>query len=163
LPAFLVDRMDRRKILLLTQAARWCQSAVLAVLTFTDLVTVRQIIWLQVIQGVINSFDTPARQAFVSEMVEDRRDLPNAIALNSSMVNGSRIIGPAIGGLLIAGFGEGWCFLIDAISYIAVIASLLMMRIEPRHRGDATTEMHLLDELRHGWNYVLHSFRSVRR
>src|SRR5258705_7388873 len=153
----LVDRMDRRRILLLTQAASLVQSAILAVLTFTHLVTVTQIIWLQVIQGVINSFDTPARQAFVSEMVEDRRDLPNAIALNSSMVNGSRIIGPAIGGLLIAGFGEGWCFLIDAISYLAVIASLQMMRIEPRHRGDATTEMPLLDELRHGWNYVLHS------
>jgi predicted MFS family arabinose efflux permease len=105
---------------------------------------------------VINSFDTPARQAFVSEMVEDRRDLPNAIALNSSMVNGSRIIGPSIGGLLIAGFGEGWCFAIDAISYIAVIASLVAMRVEPRHQ-DATAEMHLLDELHHGWKYVLHS------
>jgi MFS family permease len=153
----LVDRMDRRRILLLTQVASLVQSAILAALTFSHLITVTQIIWLQVIQGVINSFDTPARQAFVSEMVEDRRDLPNAIALNSSMVNGSRIIGPAIGGLLIAGFGEGWCFLVDAISYLAVIASLLMMRIEPRHRGDATTEMHLLDELHHGWNYVLHS------
>ena len=152
----LVDRMDRRKILLLTQAASLVQSALLAVLTFTDVITVTQIIWLQVIQGVINSFDTPARQAFVSEMVEDRRDLPNAIALNSSMVNGSRIIGPSIGGLLIAGFGEGWCFAIDAISYLFVIASLLAMRIDRRqHHG--TVEMHLLEEMRHGWNYVLHS------
>jgi MFS family permease len=152
----LVDRMDRRRILLLTQVASTLQSALLAVLTFTDTITVTQIIWLQVVQGVINSFDTPARQAFVSEMVEDRRDLPNAIALNSSMVNGSRIIGPSIGGLLIAGFGEGWCFAIDAISYLAVIASLLMMRVAPRHR-DETAEMHLLDELHHGWKYVLHS------
>src|SRR5258708_5840126 len=94
----LVDRHDRRRILLLTQAGSLLQSAILAILTFTGVITVRQIIWLQVVQGVINSFDTPARQAFVSEMVEDRRDLPNAIALNSSMVNGTRIIGPSIGG-----------------------------------------------------------------
>src|SRR6267378_2067500 len=129
----LVDRHDRRRILLVTQAASLVQSAVLAVLTFTSVITVKQIIWLQVVQGVINSFDTPARQAFVSEMVEDRRDLPNAIALNSSMVNGTRIIGPSIGGLLIAGFGEGWCFAVDAISYLFVIASLLAMRIDRRH------------------------------
>jgi MFS family permease len=152
----LVDRMDRRRILVLTQFASLLQSALLAILTFTDVITVTQIIWLQVVQGVINSFDTPARQAFVSEMIEDRRDLPNAIALNSSMVNGSRIIGPSIGGLLIAGFGEGWCFAIDSISYLAVIASLLAMRVQPRLR-DETAEMHLLEELHHGWKYVLHS------
>jgi MFS family permease len=152
----LVDRHDRRRILLVTQAGSLVQSAVLAVLTFTSVITVKQIIWLQVIQGVINSFDTPARQAFVSEMVEDRRDLPNAIALNSSMVNGTRIIGPSIGGLLIAGFGEGWCFAIDAISYVAVIGSIVAMRVPPRARHEAA-EMHLLDELHHGWKYVLHS------
>jgi MFS family permease len=152
----LVDRHDRRRILLVTQAGSLAQSAVLAVLTFTNVITVRQIIWLQVLQGVINSFDTPARQAFVSEMVEDRKDLPNAIALNSSMVNGTRIIGPSIGGLLIAGFGEAWCFAIDAISYIAVIASIVAMRVPARSRHEAA-EMHLLDELHHGWKYVLHS------
>jgi MFS family permease len=152
----LVDRMDRRKILLITQVASLVQSAVLAALTLSGVVTVVQIIWLQVLQGVINSFDTPARQAFVSEMVEDRKDLPNAIALNSSMVNGSRIIGPSIGGVLIAAVGEGWCFLVDAVSYLAVIASLLAMRIDPRPRHGAG-EMHLLEELHHGWNYVFHS------
>jgi MFS family permease len=152
----LVDRHDRRRILLWTQAGSLVQSALLAVLTFTDIITVRQIIWLQVVQGIINSFDTPARQAFVSEMVEDRRDLPNAIALNSSMVNGTRIIGPSIGGVLIAAFGEGWCFAVDAISYIAVIASILAMRVAPRVRQEAA-EMHLLDELLHGWKYVFHS------
>lgn len=158
----LVDRMDRRKILLITQAASLLQSAVLAALTLSGVITVMQIIWLQVIQGVINSFDTPARQAFVSEMVEDRKDLPNAIALNSSMVNGSRIIGPSIGGVLIAAVGEGWCFLVDTISYAAVIASLLAMRIEPRAKHGAG-EMHMLEELRHGWNYVFESvpIRSV--
>jgi predicted MFS family arabinose efflux permease len=89
-------------------------------------------------------------------MVEDRRDLPNAIALNSSMVNATRIIGPSIGGLLIAAFGEAWCFTIDAVSYIAVIGSLVAMRVTPRER-DETREMHLLDELHHGWKYVLAS------
>jgi MFS family permease len=152
----LVDRHDRRRILLWTQAASLVQSALLAVLTFTGIITVRQIVWLQVVQGIINSFDTPARQAFVSEMVEDRRDLPNAIALNSSMVNGTRIIGPSIGGVLIAAFGEGWCFAIDAISYVAVIGSIVAMRVPPRVRHEAA-EMHLLDELRHGWKYVFNS------
>jgi MFS family permease len=152
----LVDRHDRRRILLFTQFGSLLQSALLAVLTFTDIITVRQIIWLQVVQGIINSFDTPARQAFVSEMVEDRRDLPNAIALNSSMVNGTRIIGPSIGGVLIAAFGEGWCFAIDAISYVAVIVSIIAMRVQPRVRHEAA-EMHLLEELHHGWKYVLQS------
>jgi MFS family permease len=152
----LVDRHDRRRILLWTQAGSLVQSALLAVLTFTDIITVRQIIWLQVVQGIINSFDTPARQAFVSEMVEDRRDLPNAIALNSSMVNGTRIIGPSIGGVLIAAFGEGWCFAIDSISYVAVIASIVAMRVPPRAHQEAA-EMHLLEELHHGWKYVFHS------
>src|SRR5207344_3124681 len=138
----LVDRHDRRRILLLTQAGSLLQSVILAALTFSHRITVTQIVWLQVVQGIINSFDTPARQAFVSEMVEDRRDLPNAIALNSSMVNGTRIIGPSIGGLLIAGFGEGWCFAIDAISYIAVIASIVAMRVQPRAMHEAA-EMHL--------------------
>ena len=158
----LVDRMDRRKILLITQAGSLVQSAVLAVLTLSGLVTVTQIIVLQVFQGIINSFDTPARQAFVSEMVADREHLPNAIALNSSMVNGSRVIGPSIGGLLIAAVGEGWCFAVDAVSYLAVIASLLAMRVEPRPRHGAG-DTHLLEELRHGWDYVLHSvpIRSV--
>ena len=158
----IVDRMDRRKILFITQAASLTQSVVLAVLTLSGIVTVAQIIWLQVVQGVINSFDTPARQAFVSEMLEDRRDLPNAIALNSSMVNGSRIIGPSIGGILIAVAGEGWCFVVDAVSYLFVIASLAAMRIEPRQRHGGP-EMHLLEELRHGWSYVFHSIpiRSV--
>jgi len=152
----LVDRHDRRRILLWTQAGSLVQSALLAVLTFTDIITVKQIIWLQVVQGIINSFDTPARQAFVSEMVEDRRDLPNAIALNSSMVNGTRIIGPSIGGVLIAAFGEGWCFAIDSISYVAVIASIVAMRVPPRVHQEAA-EMHLLEELHHGWKYVFHS------
>src|SRR6476469_2165360 len=129
----LVDRWDRHRLLVVTQVLSMLQSLGLAILTLDRLVTVRWVLILQVAQGLINAFDTPARQAFVVEMVEDRADLPNAIALNSSMVNGSRILGPSIGGALIAAVGEGWCFALDAISYIFVIASLLMMRL-PRGR-----------------------------
>jgi MFS family permease len=149
----LVDRMDRRRILVVTQAASLVQSGLLAAFTLSGRITVTHIIVLQVLQGIINAFDTPARQAFVSEMVEDRNDLPNAIALNSSMVNGSRIIGPSIGGLLIAGFGEGWCFAIDAVSYLGVIASLLAMRVTPRVM-DGAANTHVLEELRDGARYV---------
>ena len=104
------------------------QSAALAWPTFAGIISVVDILVLQCVQGVINAFDTPARQAFVVQMVAEPSDLPNAIALNSTMVNGSRIIGPSISGLIIAATGEGWCFAIDAISYLAVIASLLAMR-----------------------------------
>jgi MFS family permease len=148
----LVDRWDRRRLLVITQILSMLQSAVLGVLTLQGLITVRWLLLLQIVQGVINAFDTPARQAFVVEMVEDRADLPNAIAMNSSMVNGSRIIGPSIGGLLIAAFGEGWCFLVDAVSYVFVVASLLMMRL-PRG-GAARVEARVLDELRAGLQYV---------
>ena len=149
----LVDRMDRRRMLVITQVASLVQSAVLAALTLAGHVTVMQIVALQIVQGIINAFDTPARQAFVSEMVEDRRDLPNAIALNSSMVNGSRILGPSIGGLLIAGVGEGWCFAIDAVSYLFVIASLVAMTVRPRAR-EHLSEMGVLHELAEGWRYI---------
>jgi len=104
------------------------------------------------VQGIINAFDTPARQSFVVEMVEDRADLPNAIALNSSMVNASRIIGPSIGGIIIGAVGEGWCFALDAVSYLAVIASLLAMRLEPRTRMRSTTR--LTEDFATGYHYV---------
>lgn len=147
-----VDRMNRHHILVVTQILSLLQSVVLAVLTFADLITVPQLLALQLLQGVINAFDTPARQAFVVEMVEDRRDLPNAIALNSTMVNGSRIVGPSIGGVLIAGFGEAWCFAFDAVSYVAVVASLLAMRLHTS--AAARPDTRILDELHAGWRYV---------
>jgi MFS family permease len=155
----LVDRWDRHRILVITQILSALQSAVLAVLALTNVITVAEVIVLQLVQGVINSFDTPARQAFVVEMVADREDLPNAIALNSSMINASRIIGPSIGGLLIATLGEGWCFGADAISYIAVIISLLLMRLTPTRRARVDTRM--IEELRTGWKYVA-GFAPVR-
>jgi len=148
----LVDRWDRHRILVVTQALSLAQSAALAVLTLSGVITVPHVLLLQLAQGVINAFDTPARQAFVSEMVEDRADLPNAIALNSSMVNGSRIIGPSIGGLVIGAVGEGWCFALDALSYVAVIASLLAMRLAPRSRPRRDTR--LREELAAGFHYV---------
>ena len=155
----LVDRWDRHRILVVTQFLSMLQSVALAVLTFAGIITVADVLILQVVQGVINAFDTPARQAFVVEMVEDRADLPNAIALNSSMVNASRIIGPSVGGLIIAAVGEGWCFTIDAVSYVAVIASLMAMRIV---RLDRTRpETRVWEELRHGFSYVVH-FSPVR-
>lgn len=148
----LVDRWDRHRILVITQVLSMLQSTALAFLALTNRITVTEIIVLQVVQGIINSFDTPARQSFVVEMVEDREHLPNAIALNSSMVNASRIIGPSVGGLLIAGFGEGWCFLLDAVSYLAVIGSLLAMRLT---RGERVrTQNRMAAELSTGFEYV---------
>jgi len=133
----------------------------LAVLTLTNLITVAQILILQLFQGAINAFDTPARQALVVDMVEDRQDLPNAIALNSSMVNGSRIIGPSIGGVIIAAVGEGWCFALDAVSYVAVIVSILLLRFT-RH-AQKHLPVAMLRELSSGWRYVTGSIpiRSV--
>jgi MFS family permease len=146
------DRWDRRRILIITQILSAAQSFALAALVFTNHITVAYLIALQVVQGIINAFDTPARQAFVVEMVEEPDDLPNAIALNSSMFNASRIIGPTIAGILIAAVGEAWCFLLDAISYVAVIASLVAMRFARRERP--RKQSHMIDELRTGFRYV---------
>ncbi|HET7374895.1 MAG TPA: MFS transporter [Gemmatimonadaceae bacterium] len=151
----LVDRHDRHRILVVTQVLSMLQSLALAILAFTGVITVAHVVLLQLAQGMINAFDTPARQSFVVDMIEDRAHLSNAIALNSTMVNGSRIIGPSIGGVLIAAFGEGWCFMIDAISYLAVIASLLAMRLDRRRAARPTTSA--LDELRDGFRYVASS------
>jgi MFS family permease len=147
-----VDRWNRHRVLVVTQILSMLQSAVLAVLALAGVITVAEVLLLQLFQGVVNAFDTPARQAFVSSMIEDRADLPNAIALNSSMVNASRILGPSIAGVLIAAVGEGWCFLLDAISYLAVIASLLLMRVRESRRPK--TETRVLEELKIGFRYV---------
>jgi MFS family permease len=146
------DRWDRRRILIVTQVLSALQSLALAVLVFSDRITVAHLVGLQLVQGIINAFDTPARQAFVVEMVEEPDDLPNAIALNSSMFNVSRIIGPTIAGILIAAVGEAWCFLLDAVSYVAVIGSLLAMRFIRRERPHK--EAHMIDELRAGLRYI---------
>jgi MFS family permease len=147
-----VDRLDRRQVLVWTQTLAMIQSFLLAALTFSGHITIGLILTLSVMQGVINAFDMPGRQAFMVQMVGDRADLGNAIAINSSMVNVARLIGPSLAGMLIAVSSEGWCFLIDGISYIAVIASLLMMRLEAAAVRRAATSM--LTELKEGWSYV---------
>jgi len=147
-----VDRLDRRQVLVWTQTLSMIQSFLLAALTFSGHITIGLILTLSVMQGIINAFDMPGRQAFMVEMVGDRADLGNAIAINSSMVNVARLIGPSLAGMLIAVTSEGWCFLIDGISYIAVIASLLMMRLEAAVIRRTATSM--LTELKAGWSYV---------
>jgi MFS family permease len=154
-----VERMERRRLLVITQAAAAVQSLALAALTLAQVITLAEIIGLMAFQGLINAFDMPGRQSFLIQMVEDRGDLANAIAINSSMANGARLIGPAIAGLIIAAWGEGWCFLIDGVSYFAVIASLLLMRIAALEGRAGETS--LLEELREGWNYV-RGFRPIR-
>lgn len=161
LAGVLVDRMDRRKVLVWTQSLAMVQSLLLAWLTLSHRITITEILILSAMQGVINSFDMPGRQSFMIRMVEDRRDLSNAIAINSSMVNVARLIGPSLAGLLIAVTNEGWCFLVDGVSYIAVIASLLMMRISHEQLQHAGTTM--VEQLREGWTYVAKSvpIRSI--
>ncbi len=125
------DRFNRRKVVIATQVASMIFAFILAMLTLTKRVTVWEVIVLAALMGGVNAFDIPARQSFLVEMV-GREDLMNAIALNSSIFNGARIIGPAIAGILVASIGEGWCFFANSVSYIAVIAGLLMMRIPPK-------------------------------
>jgi MFS family permease len=160
IPAFLlgplagvwVDRWNRHRVLVVTQILSMAQSFWLAALALSGRITVWDIIGLSVFQGAINAFDMPARQAFLIQMVEAREDLANAIALNSSMVNGSRLIGPSLAGLLIAAAGEGYCFLIDGISYVAVVGSLLAMQIitAPERRAGRK----VWPELSEGWHYA---------
>ena len=147
-----IDRWDRRQVLVWTQTLAMVQSFALAGLTFSGHITIHWILFLSVMQGVINAFDMPGRQSFMVQMVEDRADLSNAIAINSSMVNVARLIGPSLAGMLIAVTSEAWCFLIDGISYIAVIASLLMMHVHvPAIVRKATSTFH---EMKEGWSYV---------
>jgi len=154
-----VERLDRRKLLVWTQAAAAVQSLALAALTLAHAITMREIVALTALQGAINALDMPARQSFLAQMVDDRKDLSNAIAINSSMANGARLVGPAIAGLVIAALGEGWCFLIDGVSYFAVIASLLLMRIKPLDIGRCKADM--FEQVREGWEYV-RTFRPIR-
>jgi MFS family permease len=125
------DRFNRHRIIVITQTMSMVLPLILAVLVFTGRVHVWHVLALAATLGVVNAFDVPARQAFVIEMV-GKDDLVNAIALNSSIVNGARAIGPAVAGILVAAVGEGWCFLLNGLSYIAVIAGLLMMKLPPR-------------------------------
>jgi MFS family permease len=159
-PVFLVaplggivaDRFNRRKVVIGTQIASMVLALVLAFLTLTGRVQVWHIFVLAASLGVVNAFDIPGRQAFLVDMV-GKEDLMNAIALNSSMFNGARIIGPAIAGILVAKIGEGWCFFGNGLSYVAVIIGLLMMRVERPARRASTASP---------WTHLLEGFRFVR-
>jgi MFS family permease len=153
-----VDRLNRQKLIVATQTLSMVQSFALAVLSFTGAINMPWAVGLALVQGLINAFDIPARQAFLVEMVTDRQDLANAIALNSTMVHSARLIGPACAGLLIHLVGMGWCFLLDGVSYLAVIAALIAMHIQPRQRRLRKSVFH---ELYEGLRYVM-DFRPTR-
>jgi MFS family permease len=125
------DRYNRHRVVVATQSAAMILAFILSILTLTGAVRIWHIFVLSALLGIVNAFDMPVRQAFIVELV-DKQDLMNAIALNSSLFNGARVLGPAVAGVLIAGIGEGWCFFANGISYIAVIAGLLLMKMSPR-------------------------------
>lgn len=146
----LADRFDRRKIVIATQTLSMILAGILAFLTLTHRVTVGEVIALAVGMGVVNAFDIPTRQSFIVEMV-GREDLMNAIALNSSMFQGARVIGPVIAGLIVYKIGEGWCFFGNSVSYIAVIVGLLMMRVKP---SEKRTHKSPLEHISEGFRFV---------
>lgn len=148
----LVDRFPRHRILITTQILAMLQSLSLAALALSGIIQIWHILILSFVQGVILAADAPARQAFVTELVERPEDLANAIAINSTMFNGARLIGPAIGGLLIAKVGEAYCFLIDGVSYIAVIFALLAMRLKPKKLPKI--EGSAIDRIKDGFKYA---------
>jgi len=155
----LVDRWNRHRIIVATQTLSMLQAMVLALLVFTGFIDVWHIALMSVVLGFINAFDMPARQAFIVEMVDDKRDLGNAIALNSSIVNGGRLIGPSIAGVLIATVGAGMCFFINGLSFIAVIVALFAMKVTPPKIENKRT--HIIRELREGFSYAF-GFAPIR-
>jgi len=147
------DRWNRQRVVIATQASSMVLAGVLAVLTLTHRVTVWEVVVLAALMGAVNAFDIPARQAFLVDMV-GREDLMNAIALNSSMFNGARVIGPSIAGILVASIGEGWCFAANSISYIAVIIGLLLMHVNraPVEVRRVSPFEHIVEGFRFVWN-----------
>ena len=155
----LADRWDRRRLLISTQALSMLQAALLAFVVLADIVQVWHIIALSLILGLINTFDIPARQSFFVEILDNRDDLGNAIALNSSMFNSARLIGPSIAGLLVAAFGEGTCFILNSFSYLAVLIALTAIRIKPKQPRQE--KRHIIHELREGFSYAF-GFAPIR-
>ena len=147
------DRYNRHRMVIATQTASMILAFILALLTLTGTVEIWHIFILSLLLGVVNAFDMPGRQAFIVELVE-KDDLMNAIALNSSIFNGARVLGPAVAGVLIAGIGEGWCFFANGVSYVAVIVCLSLMRLKPRGKAEAGKS---------GLSTVLEGFRYVQR
>jgi MFS family permease len=160
LAGVLADRWNRHRILILTQSLSMIQALVLSFLVLCEFINISWLIGLSLFLGLINSFDAPVRQSFVVEMVDDREDLSNAIALNSTIFNAARMLGPSVAGIMVGQVGEGICFLINGISYIAVIWALLLMRIKSE-KPYQKQERHLLKELINGFEYVF-SFSPIR-
>ncbi len=154
-----VDRWDRRRLLVLTNLFAMIQAATLGVLTLTGHIAVWHIFVLGGCLGLVNAFDMPTRQAFLVDIVERKEDLHNAIALNSAMFNGSRLVGPALAGLTVALFGEGICFLLNSLSFLAIIGALLAMKIEPGTRKTAASRP--LEGFKEGYRYVF-GFLPIR-
>lgn len=146
------DKFNRYKVLLITQIASLIQALILAILALTGTLVIWHIVALSIALGCINAFDVPARHSFVIEMVEKKEDLGNAIALNSMMFNGARLIGPSVAGILLASAGEGICFLINAISYVFVISSLLMMKVEKKEAR--RKESNIIRDFKEGFDYT---------
>lgn len=153
------DRVDRRRLLMTVLSLLALQSTVLAVLAGANLITLPQIAALALLAGVLNAFETPTRQSIFVQLLDRREDLPNAIALNSMLMNGTRLIGPSIGGLLIALFSETICFALNAASYLAVVGALWYVRLPPRI---ARAPSHPLADLAEGWRYAM-GMLPVRR
>jgi len=148
----LADRWDRNRLIRLVQSLAMVQATVLAVLVLTGAVEVWHIIALTLFSGLLTAFEVPVRQSYIVEMIERREDLGNAVALNSSLVNGARLIGPSIAGILIATVGEGICFVVNAVSYLAVIGCFAAMKIKPQQRTASAEPV--LRDLRQGIRYV---------
>jgi MFS family permease len=148
----LADRWNRHRALVVTQTLATVQALMLAALVLTETISIWHVILLSFSLGLINAFDVPIRQSFVVDMIERREDLGNAIALNSSLVNGARLVGPSIAGMLIATLGEGICFLLNGISFLAVIVALLAMRIKPDTREKQNPNV--LRGLQEGFSYA---------
>ncbi|GFO67998.1 MFS transporter [Geomonas limicola] len=156
----LADRWNRRTLLIMTQALAMLQAVALAAAVFSGTIQVWHLVALSLVLGVVNAFDVPIRQSFVVEIIEDREDLGNAIALNSSMVQGARLIGPSVAGLLVASAGEGVCFVLNAVSYLAVLLALAAMKLGPSpHLGKERRRV--VQELKEGLRYAF-DFTPIR-
>ena len=155
----IADRANRHRVVIIMQLLMMIQATLLASLVFFEVVQYWHILMLSVVFGIINAFEIPVRQAFLLEMVQSRDDLANAIALNSSVFNGARLVGPAIAGFVIAAFGEGTAFILNAISYLAVLAALLAMHIVPREKKRIRGRV--LSNLREGFSYAF-GFPPIR-
>jgi MFS family permease len=154
------DRLDRRKLLIVAQTLCAAQALALAALTFAGLVTVWHVVGFALVLGLVNAFETPTRQAFLLEMIGTKEDLPNAIALQSMLFNGARFVGPTIAGLVLAAAGEAVCFLLNGISYVAVVAAYWLIRVHPRAR--AASPATWWQELHAGFRYAFGSVATRR-